>query len=236
MFIIHSKDSRGTLNDRGFTDFRKHLSPEPDISLSKNTAVTERNSTVFSEKAGAPIGLIPSENFNDSSLDVVIDYIVDKHHQHARENATSILDLAQQVVYKHGSENPKTRELAAEIFLFMHDFLNYMRQEEQILFANIRCLIQNNNRVQAGAYTSFGIIREWVEKMQKQHQETAERLRYFQQFTNGYSLPANACSAYKTLFEKMKEFEAKYLLHAYLENNILFPRALMEDEELEKMH
>jgi hypothetical protein len=29
----------------------------------------------------------------------------------------------------------------------------------------------------------------------------------------------------------MKEFEADFLLHVYLENNILFPNALAEDEE-----
>ena len=35
-------------------------------------------------------------------------------------------------------------------------------------------------------------------------------------------------------FEKMKGFVADFLLHVYLENNILFPKALAEDHEADK--
>jgi hypothetical protein len=33
---------------------------------------------------------------------------------------------------------------------------------------------------------------------------------------------------------KMQEFEADLLLHSYLENNILFPRAIDQDEGIDK--
>ena len=48
-------------------------------------------------------------------------------------------------------------------------------------------------------------------------------------------LPEDACSSYKYLFEKMKEFENDLLMHVHLENNILFPKALGEEKSLMKM-
>ena len=177
---------------------------------------------------------ISSREFDDWDLDSLIDYIITTHHQYAKTNAVIIHDLAQKVANDHCRKHPELIKLTTEIFLFFHDLLNHMKKEEQVLFPNIKELVKNKNYSKKGVYTTFGLIRESVKLMQKEHQGTVEYIKQFHEITNKYMLPDDACSSYKNLFKRMKEFEANFLLHVYLENNILFPKALVEDEELDE--
>ena len=174
------------------------------------------------------------EGFNDWSLDSLIDYIINTHHQYAKENAVIIYDLVQKVASHHSKNHPELIKLATAIFLFLHDLLNHMKREEQVLFPNIKHLIKMKSRPEKGGYTTFGLIKESVRRMQKAHHAIGKDLQLFHQLTNDYMLPEDACSSYKYLFEKLKEFEDDLLLHFHLENNILFPKALVEDKELDE--
>lgn len=69
--------------------------------------------------------------------------------------------------------------------------------------------------------------------MQKEHEIAGEDLSFFRRLTNDYQLPADACNSYTYLFQKMQEFETDLLQHIHLENNILFPKALELDKELD---
>jgi len=109
--------------------------------------------------------------------------------------------------------------------------LNCMLKEEQILFPNIRHLIKNKSHSGKSGYTTFGLIKEWVSLIRTQHQASIKNIKLLHELTNDYMLPEDACTSYKCLFEKMKEFEDDLLMHVHLENNILFPKALAEDEE-----
>ena len=175
-----------------------------------------------------------SGEFNDWDLDSLIDYIINTHHQYAKTNAVIIHDLAQKVANDHNEKHPELINLSTAIFLFLHDLLNHMKREEQILFPNIKQLVKNKSYKERGMYTTFGLIKESVRRMQKAHQAMSKDLKLFHELTNDYKLPESSGSSYKYLCEKMKEFEADFLVHVYLENNILFPKALAEDEELDE--
>ena len=66
--------------------------------------------------------------------------------------------------------------------------------------------------------------------MEMEHEASGDELREFRKMTAGYSLPDDACNSYKLLFSKIKEFENDLFQHIHLENNILFPKALLLEE------
>ena len=177
---------------------------------------------------------IPAPEFNKWNPDSLIDYVINTHDQYAKENAVIIYDMIQNVASHHGNNHPELRKLATVIFLFLHDLLNHMKREEQILLPNIKQLIKKKSRSNKGRYTTFGLIEESVRQMQKAHQAISKDLQLLQDITNNYMLPEDASISYKHLFEKLKEFEEDLLLHFHLENNILFPKVLAEDKELDK--
>jgi len=175
-----------------------------------------------------------SQEFNRWKLDSMIDYIVGTHHQYAKENAVIIYALAQKVAHHHGKNHPELTQVTTTMFLLFHDLLNSMVKEEQILFPNIR-LLMNKGHSGKSERTTFGLIKEWVSLIGKGHQASVKNIELFHDLTNGYTLPEDACHSYKFLFEKMKEFQDDLLMHVHLENNILFPKALARMRSLTKM-
>jgi regulator of cell morphogenesis and NO signaling len=178
----------------------------------------------------APKQKLSETDLESWDIESLIGHIIDRHHKSSRKNAAIIYDLSQEVAHKHGKDHPETRQLASSMFLFLHDYLNNLKKEEQILFPNIRQLVQHNGKSGKGMYSTFGLLEDWIKLVKENHQSSAEYLRLFHELTNDYSLPADACSRYKALFEKLKEFEADFVLHSYVETKILFPKALAEDE------
>ena len=194
---------------------------DTDIATDKINAVMENLS---SQKS------ISCEEIEDLDLDALIDHITGTNHQFTKEKAVTIYDLAQKVAYRHSEAHPELRELVTAMFFFLQDLLRHMMREEQILFPNIKQLLKNKNRSPKGTYTTFGLIKEWVRLMQKEHQSACKSFKAFDRLTNNYSIPQDACSSYKSLFRLMKEFEADFSMLVGIENNILFTKAVLEDE------
>lgn len=176
---------------------------------------------------------IASQEFYTWDINSLIDYILNIHHQYAKDNIVIIYDLAQKVSNKHCENHPEFGKLPTEIFLFFHDLLNHMMKEEEILFPNIKQLIKNRRFSGKAIYTTFGLIRDSIRLMQKEHNAAGEYLKSLRKYTNNYKSPVDACNSCKNLFKKMQEFETDLLMHVYLESNILFPKAIALDEARE---
>ena len=173
--------------------------------------------------------------FNKWDIDPLIDYIINTHHRYTKESAVIIYDLAQNVANRHSYKHPELTKLVTALFLFLNDFLNHLKKEEQMLFPNIRQLVKKKGCSEGITFTSFGFIKDSVVRLKKEHLTAGKELNLFRKLTNDYMLPADACNSYKYLFEKMKEFENDLFLHVHLENNILFPKATALDEELTEL-
>ena len=176
----------------------------------------------------------PAQEFTKWEIDALVDYIINTHHSYAKENAVIIYDLAQNVANRHSEKHPELTELVTALFFFLHDLLNHLKKEEQILFPNIRQLVKKKSCGEGITYSTFGFIKESVMGMKKEHLAAGSELKLFRKLTNDYLLPADACISYICLFEKMKEFENDLFLHLHLEDNILFPKAITLDEELKE--
>ncbi|MEO6923129.1 MAG: hemerythrin domain-containing protein, partial [Acidobacteriaceae bacterium] len=48
--------------------------------------------------------------------------------------------------------------------------------------------------------------------------------------TNNLTPPAEACTTWRALYRAIEDFETDLHQHIHLENNILFPRALKQQE------
>jgi regulator of cell morphogenesis and NO signaling len=174
------------------------------------------------------------QNFDEWKLDNLTDYIINTHHRYAKENSVVIYDMAQKVAYKHSENHPELSELFAASFLFLHDLLNQMMDEEKELFPGIKQLLANKRKSELVVNTHLEFIKNSVKLMEKQNKEAATVLNIFRKLTNDYSLPADACNLYTYLFEKMKEFEDNLFLHIHLENDILFRKVMAIQEEPDK--
>jgi regulator of cell morphogenesis and NO signaling len=68
--------------------------------------------------------------------------------------------------------------------------------------------------------------------MKSEHQNEGDRFEKISYLTNNYTPPVHACNTYKVTFALLKEFEDDLHKHVHLENNILFPKAVILEQKL----
>ena len=165
-------------------------------------------------------------------IEMLIDYIINFHHQYVKDNAVVIYDLAQKVMYRHSEKHPEFKKLTSQIFLFLHGLLNHLMKEEKLLFPEMKQLIRDKRLTGTVIYTTLDLIKNGVRLMQKQHLVAEEDMNVFRELTNDYKVPEDTCTLCNLLFKKMSEFENDLIMHIYLENKILFPKLIAMDEAL----
>jgi len=178
--------------------------------------------------------LAESEMFEQLDVNSLVEMLITHYHNNARESIICIYDLAQRVSVKHSYMHPELSKLTEALFLFFDDLLFHFKKEEQILFPNLIGLMKKASAVETSPFTSFGLVKELVLLMQNENHAIIRKLMVLRELTNNYMIPGDACSYYKSLFERMKEFEKCLLLFIHLENDNLFPKAIHMEEGFTK--
>jgi regulator of cell morphogenesis and NO signaling len=52
--------------------------------------------------------------------------------------------------------------------------------------------------------------------------------------TDGYQVPADACQTFTALYDGLQAMEADLHEHIHLKNNILFPKSVGQEEEMNR--
>lgn len=202
---------------------------------SKEVAALENQLKIASENAGI-IRKAVSQEFDKWDIDKLSDYILNSCHRYTKQNAVIIYDLIQKITYKSSETVPELPKLAATSFLFFQPLLNHLMKEEQVLFPAIRQLTKYKRNPARAVYKTFGFIKYWVILLQKENQEVCKEMKLFRKLTNNYKWRIDVSDSYNELVKKMKKFENDLLLYVHIENNILFPKAIMMAEELSGNH
>jgi len=103
-----------------------------------------------------------------------------------------------------------------------------MFKEEQILFPYTVAMAENRKI----PFAPFGTVNNPIRMMMMEHDTAGNILRELRALTSDYKVPADACISYKTLYQALENFEKDLHQHIHLENNILFPKALVLATEL----
>jgi regulator of cell morphogenesis and NO signaling len=156
----------------------------------------------------------------------LIDHITEKHHAYSWRQMPVLLALAAKVNMRHGTNRPELAKLHELADALARELTTHMLKEENVLFPAFR-------RMQEAADTGHGLnanvadaLLRPVRHMTEDHDDAGELLRAMRAVTNGFELPAGACTSFQALYGGLKEHEADLHRHIHLENNILFPRAL----------
>jgi regulator of cell morphogenesis and NO signaling len=167
-----------------------------------------------------------TQNVDDWSLDFLVDYIMNNHHQYVRRMIPIIFLHADKVASVHGKNHPETLRIA-DLFLAVREELEiHMMKEERILFPQIKQMVIT--QTENGQYLSpaYGSIQNPIRMMEFEHTSAGDALSQIRELSNNYSHPEDACNTFKALYSELKEFEEDLHKHIHLENNILFPKSI----------
>ena len=99
--------------------------------------------------------------------------------------------------------------------------LQHLKNEEEVLFPAIRKVIEENQ-----SEAKKTVVSE-ITRMFGEHDFAGGAMDKINQITGGYKLPEDACNTYRVAFQLLEQFEDDLHTHVHLENNILFPKALL---------
>jgi regulator of cell morphogenesis and NO signaling len=102
----------------------------------------------------------------------------------------------------------------------------HLMKEENILFPYIIEMEKAHSSLQPVRRPMFGTVQNPVHMMIMEHDSAGDALRSIRRLSSDFTVPADACISYRTLYSALQEFESDLHQHIHLENNILFPRAI----------
>ncbi|MGK2861147.1 MAG: DUF542 domain-containing protein [Chitinophagaceae bacterium] len=174
-----------------------------------------------------------SINFNNWSVDFLVDYIINVHHSYLVLNFPEITDVLKRFAEGHQTKYPWLGELIESFDLLYGELLPHLAREEQVIFPYIKQIGHAHQRNEPYAGLLVKTLGKSIALMINEENEfVGKYLQRFRNLTDNYTAPPHACITQKVALSKLKELDADLVQHLHLENEILFPRALQIEKEL----
>lgn len=173
-----------------------------------------------------------SQDYDHWPLDVLSDYIIQKHHSYVEESIPLVLAYAHKVAQVHGEHHPPVIEILHLFTEVAAELSSHMPKEEGVLFPYIKHLVAAKRLGEFLKPPHFGTVENPIHMMEMEHESAGTLLKEIAVHSNNYTPPDWACNTFKALYAKLDEFEQDLHLHIHLENNILFPKAIQLEKEL----
>lgn len=174
-----------------------------------------------------------SIRYGEWHIDFLTDYIVNVHHQYLRNAIPPLKDYIEELYKSHKAEYPYLNDIHKLVASMSRQFTPHMKHEEEIIFPYIRQIAHAYYSKESYASLLVRTLRKPIEDVvEQEHELIADTLIELRLITNHYTPPENACLSHKVAFSKLKEVDTDLVQHMFLENDVLFPRALAMEKEL----
>ena len=198
------------------------------ISVERACAKKEVDFSVLIEELAA-IDEVTSNayNYDNWDLSFLVDHIINVHHTYVEENIPLLIQYAKKVVKVHGHHYTEVVEINNLFTEVANELTAHMKKEELILFPYIKQLVKAEKENVKVSPPHFGTVNNPIQMLENEHENAGNIFKEIARLTNNYSPPEGACNTFKALYAKLDEFEQDLHQHIHLENNILFPKAIL---------
>lgn len=158
---------------------------------------------------------IETENeFSKMPLNEITQFIKDRYHDDLRRRIPELVFLSQKVERVHQDHPAVPKGLTEFLESFQADMFLHMMKEENVLFPLI-----DSGRGHMALMP--------VKVMTSEHDSHGRELEKMRSLAFDLVPPADACATWQALYRGLLKLEEELMDHIHLENNILFPRALI---------
>ncbi|MBS1486644.1 MAG: iron-sulfur cluster repair di-iron protein [Bacteroidetes bacterium] len=160
-------------------------------------------------------------------IDLIIEYLKHAHYLFIKHKLPFIHKLVQNFKADQPEYETVEKDLKVLFPLFMEDFIHHIYEEEDTLFRYVQSL----ERAEQGSYNPTRLYHT-MEKFSLQqcaleHRGHDDEMAGIRRITKDYFLTKNASAHVKIIFAELLDFEKNLKAHARIENEILFPKAML---------
>lgn len=205
--------------------------PLETISLMKGLDVNELVTELKS--ASRVIHIAPDLDFKSWSIDFLTEYITHVHHSFLRKFLPECWPLLNKFVDEHLKKYPYLYEVQSCFRRLHKGVIPHLDEEEKIIFPYIKQLDHARQSNDQYGRLLVKTLRKPVDIfMDKEHEIVLNLLQQLRVLTNNYTPPDKACTSHRVVWGKLRELDNDLIQHMYLENEILFPKAIIIEKEL----
>jgi regulator of cell morphogenesis and NO signaling len=167
-------------------------------------------------------------------IDLIISYLKHTHFIFIKKDLPFLVKL----VNKLDSSNPHIASVEREIKdvfpLFVEDFVHHIYEEEDTLFEYISQLKAIDDKKKNPSSFFYKYPNFNMQKFAIDHEVHDDEMKGIRFLMDQYPVEASSPLNAKVLFSELERFEDKLKVHAKIENEVLFPKALMLEKSVRK--
>ena len=160
------------------------------------------------------------------SLSYLIEHIVNNHHNYIREMVPIIKEHLNKVTEKHSARHIELLRINELFTDLSNELLMHLQKEERILFPLIKEL-ESAVTANPGQPVNLRMnIQGPISMMEREHSNAGAIFEEMKLLSDNFTTPADGCATYNVTYKELDEFEKDLHRHIFLENSILFPKAI----------
>ncbi len=198
-----------------------------DKGLQVDQVVRELESPTHLREAELPLISYP--------IDLIIEYLKHSHFLFIKHKLPYIAKLVEGFKATTKDYYSIERDLKIVFPMFVEDFIHHIYEEEDTLFSYIKAL----DRASKGSYIPIRLYqlmeRCSVQKFAVEHDVHDDEMQGIRKITNDYAVHPEAPLRVKVIYNELKDFEKSLITHARIENEILFPKAMMLETKVKQI-
>lgn len=188
--------------------------------------------TIYNELENIPNQSNNNIDFKSWPLDLLVEYVEKTHHAYVEEKTPILLAFLDKLCKVHGERHPELFEINKLFNETAQELSAHLKKEELILFPFIKKMANAKRKGSTIEAPAFGTIENPVHMMEHEHTTEGDRVAKISALSNQYTPPADGCNTYKVAYAMLQEFENDLHTHIHIENNILFPKSIQLEKEL----
>jgi regulator of cell morphogenesis and NO signaling len=168
-------------------------------------------------------------------IEVLVAYLKKKHYYFVRQELPFLSNLISGISPEQEFQG-LMNDLRIMFPLFVEDFIHHIHEEESRLFKRIELLqdIEDGNFALHDALTI--LKKDPIKSLADEHEIHDDEMQGIRKLTTDYTLAEDAPLTMKVLYHELQNFEQELIIHAQIEDELLFPKAIeLEKEAIRKI-
>lgn len=168
-------------------------------------------------------------------IELLVAYLKKKHYYFVRQELPFLSNIISGIKPEAGYEQLMC-DLRIMFPMFVEDFIHHIHEEESRLFKRIE-LLQD---IEDGEFSTIDALtileKNPVDHLADQHEIHDDEMQGIRKLTKNYFLEDHAPLSMKVLYHELQNFEKELSIHAKIEDELLFPKAVeLEKEALRRI-
>jgi regulator of cell morphogenesis and NO signaling len=164
---------------------------------------------------------------NAYPVDLIIEYLKHSHSVFIKSKLPYIGRLVADFKATHADYISIEKDLKILFPLFAQDFIQHIYNEEDTLFTYIQQL-ENALKSEFNCGQLYFLMERYsVQTFASEHEVHDDEMAGIRKITKNYFLEEDVPLHIKVIYHELMQFEENLQIHAQIENEILFPKAMM---------